>query len=75
MQLLEPALIIIALVSLWPMLRDYKPMWYRVWLVLVLGAMIWVAQRRLARTRAAADEAKRIRDEMAKGGRPPYLGE
>jgi len=74
MQIIESVLIVVALVSLWPMLWDYRPMWYRVWLVLMLGAMAWVAQRRLARVRAAADEEKRLRDEMEKGGRPPFLG-
>jgi len=72
--IVESALIVIALVSLWPMLWDYKPMWYRVWLVLMLGAMAWVASRRVARVRAAAEHAKRMRDEMARGGRPPFLG-
>lgn len=82
--IIESALVVIALVSLWPLLwRYYRPEWewdrvwlalYRVWLVLMLGAMAWVASRRMARIRAAADEAKRIRDEMERGGRPPFLG-
>ncbi len=71
--IVESVLILIALVSLWPMMWDYKPMWYRVWLVVMLLAMGWVAQRRLARVRAASDEAKRMRDEMERGGRPPVL--
>jgi hypothetical protein len=70
----ESALIIVALVSLWPMLLGYeRTWWYRVWLVLMLGAMVWVASRRLARTRAAAAESKRLRDETEKTGRPPVL--
>ena len=77
--ILESVLIVIALVSLWPliwpgpMFVDPKGLWYRVWLVLMLGAMAWVASRRLARVRAAADEAKRLRDEMERTGRPPLL--
>ena len=80
--IVESALIVIALVSLWPLLWRYYSEWewarvwlmlYRVWLVLMLGVMVWVASRRLARVRAAADEAKRMRNEMERGGRPPFL--
>ncbi len=69
----ETALIVVALVSLWPLLWEYGALWYRLWLVAVLGAMAWVAVRRLGRVRAAAEEAKRKRDEMEKTGRPPFL--
>ena len=69
----ETVLIVVALVSLWPLLIEYGAVWYRVWLVAMLGAMVWVAARRLRRTREAAEEAKRTRDEMEKGGRPPVL--
>ncbi|MFB3883315.1 MAG: hypothetical protein ACE149_18770 [Armatimonadota bacterium] len=74
MQIFESALIVLALVSLWPLLWEYKPLWYRVWLVAMLGAMVWLASRRIARTRSAVEEAKRKRDEMERGGRPPFLG-
>ena len=73
---LETVLILVALVSLWPLLIDYQARapWYRGWLILILGMMVWVAARRLGRTRAAAEEAKRKRDEMEKTqGRPPFL--
>jgi len=80
--IVESALIVIALVSLWPLLWRYYSEWewarvwlmlYRVWLVLMLGVMVWVASRRRARIRAGADHAKRMRNEMEKGGRPPFL--
>ena len=80
--IVESALIVIALVSLWPLLWRYYSEWewarvwlmlYRVWLVLMLGVMVWVASRRLARIRAGADHAKRMRNEMEMGGRPPFL--
>lgn len=70
---LESALIIVALVSLWPLVAGYDTFWYRAWLVVVLGLMVWVATRRLRRIRAASDEAKRIRNELEKGRRPPKL--
>ena len=70
---LETVLILVALVSLWPLLLEYGALWYRLWLVVMLGAMVWVAARRIGRTREAAEEAKRKRDEMEKGGRPPVL--
>lgn len=73
MQRLETGLIIIALVSLWPLLVGYSPLWYQVWLGVVLGLMLWVAVRRLSRVGAASDEAKRKRDEMERGGRRPSL--
>ena len=73
MQKIETALILVALGSLWPLILGYGAWWYRGWLVVVLGVMVWVAARRLARIRAASDEAKRIRDETEKGRRPPFL--
>jgi hypothetical protein len=72
---LETVLIMVALVSLWPLLIEYEALWYRGWLLVALGMMVWVAVRRVGRTRAAAEEAKRKRDEMEKmQGRPPFLG-
>jgi hypothetical protein len=73
MYYLESALILIAVVSLWPLITGTDSFLYRVWLVIILGLMVWVAQRRLARIRAASDEAKRMRDEMEKTRRPPKL--
>jgi|GEM_PF-1711043 len=70
---IESVLIVIALVSLWPIVIGYSELWYRLWLVVVLGLMSWVAIRRVGRVREAAEEAKRKRDEMEKSGRPPFL--
>ena len=70
---IEAILILVALVSLWPILLNYHATWYRVWLFVVLGFMVWMTIRRLGRIRAAADEAKRKRDEMERGRRPPLL--
>jgi cytochrome c-type biogenesis protein CcmH/NrfF len=71
---LESVLILVALVSLWPLLTRYGALWwYRVWLVVVLGLMVWVARRRIARTHAAVEEAKRKREEAQRGRRPPFL--
>jgi hypothetical protein len=71
--IIESALIALALVSLWPLLWGYRETWHRVWLVLMLGVMVWVASRRVGRIRAAADHAKRMRDEMEKGRGPTTL--
>jgi len=68
-QLYESILILIALFSIVPMIWGYSAPWYRVWLVVVLAGMAWVAVRRLRRTREAIDEQKRKRDQP--GGRPP----
>jgi fatty acid desaturase len=70
----ETVLIVVALVSLWPLLFGFNAVWYWVWLTAVLAAMVWVAVRRFRRIREAAEEAKRKRDEMEKSGRPPFLG-
>jgi hypothetical protein len=70
---IETVVILVALASLWPLLFDYLAPWYRAWLVVVLGGMIWVTVRRMRRIRAAAEEAKRLRDEMEKSNRPPFL--
>lgn len=73
MEILESALIILALVSLWPLLRNFHHYLYSLWLCAMLGAMVWVAVRRLKRVRAAAEEAKRKRDEAEQSGRPPWM--
>ena len=72
-EVLESALIILALASLWPVVLGYRAVWYELWLVVVVGAMAWVAVRRVRRIRAAAEEAKRKRDEAERSGRPPRL--
>ncbi len=69
----ETILIVVALVSLWPLLLGFSVPWYQLWLALVLGAMVWVAVRRFRRIREAAGDAKRKRDETEKSGRPPFL--
>lgn len=73
-QLIEAGLIVLALVSLWPVLLGYRALWYSAWLGVMLAVMIWVAVRQLRRIRAAINEAKRKRDEAEKSGRPPFLG-
>ncbi|UCC67479.1 MAG: hypothetical protein JSV79_10155 [Armatimonadota bacterium] len=72
-EIAESILIVVALASLWPLLAGYRPPWYTLWLLLMLAAMAWVAVRRLRRVRAAAEEAKRKRDEAERSGRPPWL--
>ena len=70
MELLESLHILVAVFSLLPLLVGYKPLWYQIGLVGVLGAMIWVAARRLRRTREAAEEARRKRDREGGGAGP-----
>ena len=76
--MVETIIILVALVSLWPLVIGYEwagAAWYKFgWLLLVLAAMAWVTTRRMSRIRSAAEEAKRKRDEAARGGRPPCLG-
>ena len=72
-EIAESVLIVVALTSLWPLLAGYHEPWYRIWLILMLAAMAWIAVRRLRRVRAAAEEAKRKRDEAERSGRPPWL--
>jgi hypothetical protein len=72
-EIIESALIVVALVSLWPMLAGHRSVSYSVWLLICLALMGWVAVRRLRRIREAAEEAKRRRDEAERSGRPPFL--
>jgi len=72
-EIIESALIVVALLSLWPVILGHRSLLYSLWLISMLGAMVWLAVRRLRRIRAAADEAKRIRDETEKPQRPPSL--
>lgn len=67
---IEWAIIILALVSLWPMVAGYHAIWYRIYLVVIMLALFWVTRNRLARTRQAADEAKQKHDEATKRPRP-----
>ena len=73
MEILESALIVLALASLWPLLVGFHHYLYSLWLCVMLGAMAWVAVRCLKRVRAAAEEAKRKRDEAEQSGRPPWM--
>ena len=72
-EILESVLIVVALASLWPLLVGFHHPVYSLWLCVMLGAMVWVAVRRLRRIRAAAEEAKRKRDEAERSGRPPWM--
>ena len=78
MPIIEAVIIVIAVLSLWPLILGYEwagSPWYKFgYLAVVLIAMVWVTVRRMARIRSAADEAKRKRDETEKRGRPPWLG-
>jgi hypothetical protein len=49
--LLEWIIIAIALLSLWPVIIGYSLLWYKLYLLVVLGALIWVTRNRLARIR------------------------
>ena len=73
MVIFESALIIVALASLWPLLLGFRHPVYSLWLCVMLGAMAWVAVRRLKRVRGAAEEAKRKRDDAERSGRPPWM--
>jgi len=71
--LLEWAIIFVALVSLWPVVMGYHATWYRVYLVVIMVALLWVTRNRLARTRQAAAEARRRHDEITGRGSRPML--
>jgi hypothetical protein len=62
--LIEWIIILWALISLVPVGLHYQAVWYRIYLVLVLIALLWVTRNRLQRTRAGAAESQRQHDEM-----------
>jgi membrane protein implicated in regulation of membrane protease activity len=72
-EIFESVLIVIALLSLWPVVLGYRGLWYDIWLLAALGLMAWVAARRIRRVREAAKESQRKRDEAQRSGRPPWL--
>jgi hypothetical protein len=72
-EIIESALIVLALVSLWPLLVGHRSTAYSMWLLIMLATMVGVAVRKLRRIREAIDEAKRKRDESQRSGRPPFL--
>lgn len=72
MELLESLLIVIALFSLLPLLVGFNPLWYKLWLAVMLALMAWVAARRLRRTREAVEEAKRKRERQGPGAGPHW---
>ena len=49
--IVEWILVFLALLGLWPWILGYREPWYRLVLVVVLIAMIWVAVRRISRIR------------------------
>ena len=74
MKPVESILIVVALLSLLPMIRGYHIYWwYQAWLAVVLVALIWVTRRQLQRTREAAEESTRKREAGERGGRPPTM--
>jgi len=72
---LEWVIIIAALFSLWPFITGYQSTLYRIYLAVVMLALVWVARNRLVRIRQAALEAKRKHDEILNqpSGRPPII--
>ena len=71
--LLEWAIILIALFSLLPVAFGYQQaVWYRIYLIIVLLALLWVTRNRVLRTRQAAAEAQKKHDEIV--GRGPRPG-
>ena len=52
-ELLEWIAILIAIVSLWPLILGVRSLWYYAWLVIVLAAMVKVFLNRVARLRRA----------------------
>ncbi len=70
----EWAIILIALFSLLPAALGYRqPMLYRVYLIIIMLALIWVTRNRVLRTRQAAEEAQRKHDEMTGRGSKPMM--
>ena len=70
MQIIESILILLALASLWPYIIGYREPWYMGWMLAMLGVMVWVATRRLARIRSAAAEAQEKHDAATRTGDP-----
>ena len=71
---MEWAIIIIALFSLLPAAFGYRqPILYRVYLIIVMLALIWVTRNRVLRTRQAAAEARKKHDEMVGRGSKPRM--
>ena len=71
--IIEWIIILLALVSLWPVIIGDQPGWYYGILVAVLLALIWVTRNRVLRTQKAAQEAREKHDEATKHLRRPPL--
>jgi purine-cytosine permease-like protein len=68
--LIEWTIILIALFSLLPVAFGYQqPIWYRIYLIIILLALIWVTRNRVQRTKEAAMEAQKKHDEIVGPGR------
>ena len=52
-ELLEWVAILVAVVSLWPALLGFRPLWYYAWLLVVMAAMVKILLNRAARIRRA----------------------
>ncbi len=72
--LLEWAVIVLALFSLWPVWMGYQALWYRGYLVVIMLILFWVARNRLARIRQAAAEAQRRSARCASGAHDQPVG-
>ncbi len=66
--LVEWLIIFLALISLWPVVTGYQATWYRIYLLAIMLALLWVTRNRILRTRDAAKGAQKKHDEtMGKG--------
>ena len=67
----EWLIILLALASLWPVVLRYDALWYKIYLVIIMLALLVVTRNRFLRTRDAAAEAQRKHDEMTRRGTKP----
>jgi hypothetical protein len=61
-ELIEWIVIFVALVSFWPRILGYQSTWYRIWMVVVLMAMIVVTVRRVRHIRESTDSQHKAED-------------
>ena len=58
-ELLEWIAILIAIVSLWPLILGVRSLWYYAWLVIVLAAMVKIFLNRVARLRRVVPPSRK----------------
>ncbi|NIM06278.1 MAG: hypothetical protein GTO55_07840 [Armatimonadetes bacterium] len=71
--LIEWIIIIVGLISIWPIIAGYHAIWYSIYLFVVMLALIWVTRSRLRRIRQAADESRRKQEEIERTGPKPMF--